>query len=363
MWTYFIHDTLSGARRQQVSPTGGSFSTMVSDIGGGSHTFQVRESPLRPDHWKSLTYPWANTLVQCWDGVPLYAGLLLGRTLDRDRGSLTVQHKELRLILNRRHPFRVGGERLTNGTLALSNRSLRGLIVEIVQAGVRRLDGNDGWNLPINLGGGELGNESATFWNYDFVTVENAIAEVEGRDGGPDVAFQPNLTDGRLDWLLKVGSPRLTGDRFDYPMNVPHPLLFGVKPTDDGTEMLTGVFAIGKGSEADMLVGEAGLNGAAATTPYLDSSRQFKELEDVGQLVSHGQGELRAHSRPTTQWEMRTLATSHPGVHRLRLGSIIRMRFQNDWWEGTRDVDQYLIGISGDTTDTLTLDVQPLGGL
>lgn len=363
MWTYFIHDTLTGARRQQVYATEASFSALVSDTGSGSHTFQAREGGLRPDDWRSLTYPWANTIVQCWDDVPIYAGLVQTSKLNRASGNFTVTSRELRLILNRRFPFRVGGERVAADGLVLTNRSLRGLIVDIVRSGVNKVNGNDGWNLPVTLPAAEAGSEAATFWNYDFVTVENAIAEIEGRDGGPDVVFQPRITDGRLDWELRVGAPRLAGETFPYPMGVPEPFLFDVEDTVDGTEMLTGVFAIGKGSEADMRVGEAGLEGVIASTPYLDSSRSFKELEDIGQLVSHGRGELRAHAAPTHQWELKTLAGQYPGADRLRLGSVIRMRYSGDWWEPDSDLDQYLIGIRGDHTDRLTLDTQPLRSL
>jgi len=364
VWSYFIHDTLTGARRAPVTPSAGSFGTMISDIGGGSHTFQVRSSDMNAADWKSLTYPWANTLVQCWDGVPVYAGLLLGRTLNRNTGTLTVQHKELRLLLNRRFPFRVGGERIIAGTLALRDKSLRGLIVEIVRSGVSKLNGDDGWNLPVALPAPEGGNFDATLYAYDFVTIENGIAEVEGRDGGPDVVFEPRLIEGRLDWLLRVGGPRLDGRTLTYPMNVPEPRLFDVQVTDDGSEMLTGVFAIGKGSEADMRVGEAGFRGnPVARIPYLDSSRSLKEIDDVRELESHGVGELAAHGQPTTQWEMKTRADVAPGLAQLRLGSILRMRYQDDWWEPDGDIDQYLIGISGGVTNTITLDVQPLRSL
>lgn len=364
MWTHFICDTTTGAKRLQVEPSAGSFAALVSDIGGGEHSFQVRESGIDAATWRDVTYPWKNTVVQCWNGVPRYAGLVVGSTLDRGAGTLTVQHKELRLLLNRRFPFRIGGERTPDGALTVSGRSLRGLLVEVVRAGVYKPDDVGGWNLPVTLPPSEAGGYGATFHNYDFVTIENAIDEIESREGGPDVVFEPRFVDDRLDWLLRIGAPRLSGPVYDFPMNVPEPMLTDASPTDDGSAMLTGVFAIGKGSEADMRVGEAGDRGLRVPgTPFLDSSRAFKEIDDVGLLTSHGYAELDAHARPTTQWDAGYRLDQAYGDGPLRLGSTVRMRYARDWWEGTRDVDQYLIGVRGDLTPAVRFDLQPFGSL
>ena len=343
----------------------GSFSTLVSDTGGGQHALVTEGSGLTGAQWRSLIYPWANTLVQCWNGTPVYAGLIVGWSLDRQSRVVTVQHKELRLLLNRRFPFRIG-ERRGKPHFTVRDKTLRGVITELVRVGVYKPDGGDGWNIPVALPASEAGTRGTTLFNYDFVTVENGLAEVEDRTGGPDVHFEPRFkADGRLEWECRIGDPRLTGSVYDYPMNVTTPELFDVNSTADGTEMLTGVFAIGKGAEEDMRIGEAGLAELVVrppAIPYLDSSRSFKEIDDIGQLNDHGAAELRRYGTPIDQWEMKTRADGRPGADLLRLGSTLRLRFVDDWWEVTRDIDQYLMGLRGTHENVLTLDVQPLGG-
>lgn len=367
MWTYQIHDTITGDRRHGVQVADASWSTMLSDIGGGQHKVMTTGSGLTGVQWRDLLYPWANTFVQCWNGVPVYAGLILGWTLDRKTRVLTVRHKELRLILNRRFAYRVGA-RAGQPHFTVRDKSLRGVITELVRVGLSRSDGGDGWNVPIGMpAGSEAGNSGTTLFNYDFVTIENAIAEVEDRDGGPDVHFNPRFTAaGRLEWELQIGIPRLFGETYDFAMNVPGPALVGVEPTVDGTEMLTGVFTIGKGSEKAMRVGEAGLVQLPARPkpiPFLDSSRSFKEIDSIADLNAHGVAELRSHGAPTEQWEVQAVAGTRFNPALVRPGCTIRMRYERDFWEGTRDVDQYVIAVSGSHEKTVTLDVQPLGGL
>lgn len=367
MWTYFIHETTTGIRRQQVKVTSGSFSTRMSDIGGGEHELVVADSGLNRAQWEELVHPWANTLVQCWNGRPVYAGLLVGWKVNRKIQTITVRHKELRLILNRRFPFRVG-TRLQEGHWKVRDKSLRGVITELVRVGLARPDGGDGWNVPLGIpAGSEAGNSGTTLFNWDFTTVENGIAEVEDRDGGPDVHFDPRYVGaGQLEWELKIGNPRIGGLQFDYAMNVAEPRLFDVTSEADGTEMLTGVFTIGKGSEKDMRVGEAGLVQLPVRPkpiPFLDSSRPYKEVKDIPELNGHGIAELKRHGAPTVQWEMKTLTTGDVGADQLRLGSRIRQRYEGDWWEGTRTIDHYLIGMRGTHEFPLVLETQELGGL
>lgn len=80
----------------------------------------------------------------------------------------------------------------------------------------------------------------------------------------------------------------------------------------------------------------------------------------MAQLDSHAMGELRASREPVTQWDMKILATSYPGADQLRLGSTLRLEFRGDEWEDDGWRDMYLIGITGDGTRKLTLEVQEI---
>lgn len=363
MWTWWLCETRTGRRLFQVEPApGGSWSTVISGIGSGSHLFRIADSPIPKALWKSSTYPWANTIVQCWNDVPLYAGIIIDRSLDRTSGMLTVGSKEFRQLLNRRYPFRIGGEYNT-GTLNIVDRTTRGMIADIVRVGIFKNDDAGGWNMPVSIEPSEVGTGKLTIFNYDFVTIENALAEREGVTDGPDVTFQPRWVGERLDWLLTIGRPRLSGGTYEFPMNVEQPSLTGVVSTDDGSKMLTGEFVIGKGSEADMRVGSGG-GQPGPDIPFLDFSTSLKEIDDVAILNSHGTADVRAHRSATTQWGMSTLLSDRfDDTAPPALGSTLRMQFSGDVWEDDGFVDQYLIGMSGDTSTKVTLDVQPLGSI
>lgn len=363
MWTWWLCETRTGRKLLQVEALpGGSWSTLVSGIGSGSHQFAIAGSPVPKALWRQVTYPWANTIVQCWNDVPVYAGIVIDRALDRTTGKLTVRSKEFRQILSRRYPFRIGGEYNT-GTVNIVDRTTRGMISDIVRIGVFKNDDVGGWNLPVSINASEVGPGNLTIWNYDFVTIENALAEREGVEDGPDVAFTPRWVGDRLDWLLQIGTPRLSGSTHEFPMNVDRPSLTDVSTRDDGSKMLTGEFAIGKGSEVDMRIGEGG-GQPGPDIPFLDFSAPYKEIDDIGVLYSHATADVRAHRSATTQWDGslnltdRFASTAAPA-----LGSTIRMSFSNDMWEDDGWVDQYLIGLSGDTTAKVSLDVQPLGSI
>ena len=360
MWTYHLVDTLSGEKLHQVKPAGGgTWGRMISDQGGGSHSFPLSASPLTKAQWKDGTQHWARTLVVSWNGVAKYAGLILHRQYDRKKKTLQVRHKDMRIILGRRFPFGVDEY---DRTLVLENKnqSLQGLAAGAVRRALTK-EGNPRWTLPVIVPGPSAGSESRTYYAYEFTTAESMLDEVEGLDGGPDVDFEPRWspTTGRLEWVMRIGSPRLAeSPSYEFAMNVDRPGLFDLSDEEDGSQMLTGLLAIGKGSEQDIRIGKggAGIDGGPLV-PFLDSSQSFKELDDIAVLNSHAQGEVRARRYATKQWSA-SVRTDSIDVAALRLGATFRLRFSGDEWEDDGATDFYLIAYYGDGTQTLTLDLQ-----
>lgn len=83
-----------------------------------------------------------------------------------------------------------------------------------------------------------------------FQKIDDMLGDVESLDGGPDIDFEPRWNAaGKREYLLRVGTPRLTGGTFEFPMNVPKPVLFDVEEIEKGIDVLTGVFAVGMGTE------------------------------------------------------------------------------------------------------------------
>lgn len=358
MWSFWIVDTQSGDKQLQVEPSDGRWRAVINGIGQGTHAFQLRDTrtALPRATWQGLVRPWARTLVVCWDDTPLYAGVILRHRWDRTSGVLTVEHSELRVIFSRRFSFMVPTH-TPGGSFTLSGKSLRGLVRGVVARGAHSIPG-DNWHLPVVLPADEAGSQSRTWFNYLFTSIEEMVTEVQNTDGGPDVHLQPRWSAaGKLEWLLRLGTPKLTGGTFEYNASAQASSATDVTQVTDATKQLSGVFALGAGSEEDMRVGKAG--GLAGTDiPDMDTSRSFKDKDVISELDGLALSELKTFREPTVQVGFGTLATETPGADALVLGWTLRLwvdgdEFMNDGWRTS-----YLVGMSGDMSMRVGLEIQ-----
>lgn len=360
MWSYWIVDTQTGAKLIPVSPSAGSWRRVMNGVGQGTHTFQLRDqqSPLARTGWRDITFPWMRMLVACWNGTPVYAGIILRRTYNRDAGTLTVDHSELRTIFSRRHAFPIGG--YGSGTLTVASKSARGAARAVVYAGADQGVPDSRWHLPVVLPADEAGGVFMEWYNYNFHTVEEMLQDVQNMNNGPDIDFRPRWgASGALEFEVRVGTPRLTGGPFEWNVSADKSGVADLTVTDDATKQLTGLFAIGAGSEADMRHGEAGDPGGSLV-PFLDASRSYKSIDDVSLLGSYGAAELATHREATNQFDFSVLASGTPSVERLTPGATLRLWFSGDPWIGDGWQDLYLLGLSGDMSEKVKLEVQPL---
>lgn len=358
MWTFWIVDTLTGDKLARFAPTAGRFRTVMNGVGDGEHSILLRSSdwPYSRAQNRDLTTPWARTLVQCWNDVPKYSGLITKRAWNEASGVLRIESEELRTIFTRRLAFTIG--LYDGGTLTVTGKSLRGLIRAIVMAAAYRPPVGDPWHLPIAYPADEGGSESRTWYNYNFPVADEMLDEVQNINGGPDIYFKPRWSGSdKHEWELQIGTPSIAGPTLDWHVKAAEAPALDVGVVEDGTKQLTGVFSIGKGSEADMRHGEAG-HLAGTTIPYLDTTRSYKEVDDVARLNAHAMGELVAYREVTTQYSFDTLASGTPSLDQLSPGARPRLwfdesEFVDDGWKNL-----YLLGMSGDLTEKISLEVQ-----
>lgn len=366
-WNYWIVDTRTGVRQLQVHPSASSFSRVLNGEGSGSHSFQLGERVLSRSVWRGLVTPWSRTLVVSWCETAVFAGVVVDASYDRDLMVLNVATADVRRIFSYRFPFGATsyylGDAVTPGKLVCTNLSLRSIVSRVMSAG---LTGPFPiYSLPITLPtSSEAGTHSRTFYNYNFRTVDDLLEELQNTDGGPDIDFEPSWVSNALVWTMRTGTPaapQLSGNTFEWNMSSASPGLTGVRQTVSGAKQASGVFTIGEGSEEDMRVVGAGL-ATAAPFPALDVTQSFKS-GDLGDdaLFAQSKAMLDLLKRSTVQWEMGALASGYPGADRLRLGSTLRVNFQDDPWIDDGYSVTRLIGFSGDMSERVRFDVQTVG--
>jgi len=361
MWSHWICETITGKKLLPVHPSASSWKTSITSIGDGSHTFRLRDERTKLDRetWQNLTIPWSRTVVACWNDIPVYAGLVMGHRYDQPTGVLVVKTSEVRRVWGSRMPFIVP-EYSPNGVRAVSGKSLRGVMRQVIAWGSVAYPVESTWWLPIALPPDEAGPHSRSWQHYNFETVEQMLSQIEAEDGGPDLNLRPRWNEAdRLEWEARIGAPTLGGPAFEYDLTARKSGLTGFDVDTDATRQLTGTFGLGMGSEADMLVG-LGQNIDVPEGPFdipnLDATRSFKTVSDPAVLRSRAIGELRAFRWPSHVTSPEPLAADVlPGMV---LGSTIRA-----WIEGDEFLDDgwrvaTVTGMAGSLSEKLTLEVQ-----
>lgn len=360
-WSYWFVDTVTGVKQLQVSPSEGGWERVLNGKGSGAHVFQLGDRTLSRATWRALTTPWARTLVVCRNNVPVYAGLVSDRPYDRDTKTLTINHVDIRGILNDRFPF--GVTSYHGGTLVLTNLSMRSAAGRLVQAGLT--GPRPIYALPIVLPTlVETGAYSHTYFAHNFITVADALEDLQKIDGGPDVDFAPRWSStGTLEYVMRTGTtaaPLLTGATFDFPMNGEKEPLTGLKLNDDGTNQVTGVYAIGQGSGEDMVVGgiPAGTE-LPAVIPARETTQSFKDVNNEPEASKFSVSASAALHGTTEQWSFEyVIDEGLARVENMTLGSTLRLNFDDDEWIEDGWTDLRLVGLSGDMTETVTPTVQ-----
>jgi hypothetical protein len=363
MWSTVICDTITGRQLATVEPLSGSWERKMNGIGTGSHTFVTSSIGAgatigaRRASRRELLTPWGRTLVQCWDGVPRYAGLLLDPVLERDKGTVTVGHTEVRELWKHRTTFGTNGYsgNIEDGKLPILNQSLAAIAGWLIHVSLEGPGAN--WSLPFVLPDrSAAGTDSRTWYDYNLPFIDSELTEIQDSEGGPDIDLVPRWSaTGTLEWVIRVGA--LSGAALEWNLSAPEPALTGVKSTLDGSKQSNVLYATGDGQEVDLLVRSA--RAASATIPALERIESYSQLEDLKALQGHANEDLATFRAPTTQHSMRMQADGTPGVSDLELGQTLRTyTADDDWFDDGWDAHR-LIGYSGDLSNTITLQLQP----
>ncbi|MEQ6899469.1 hypothetical protein, partial [Microbacterium sp. KR10-403] len=212
------------------------------------------------------------------------------------------------------------------------------------------------WALPIDLPDDGTGAFTRTWPYYGFPTMEDCLAEVE--DEGVEVFFDPYISSGSLRFQTRVGNPVKYGG-FELPVTVPESAVTGLHVKEDGSSQLTGVIYAGNGTDVDQLTAYAG--HGPYTIPIRDAYRAAKDIKSTAQLQRIADADLAAHYSPVVQWSFGVRLDDTVTAAMVKPGRVLHMHVNGDEWIPDGLVDQRVIGLSGDLTQNVTLEVQANG--
>lgn len=351
----------------EETPSACTWGTVANGFESGQTTFELGAAQdLSYSDWHELIDPWRRTVDVAWKddeaATPhlVFSGLMMGLNYNRPKQQLTVASAEVRALLARRFLFGVGTYEI--GTRSINNRSMQGQIYQILKYATQG-SLSSVWNVPLYFPPiPESGPHSQDYWNYLFQNAEQMITAWQDADGGPDLHFEARKTGKVRDWVVRTGTPRLTGPIREFFASGDEQNAFNVTQATDGSMLRTGTFAVGNGSEEDILHGEAATVAVPGGYPSLDVVDQHKQIDDIPTLDSLAAAAVEATRTPVMQTSFDVLARDFLGPDgagaRGTVGSPIDLISAGDKWMPPDRLTQYCIAYSGDMSETIKLQMQ-----
>jgi len=349
-----IFDTISGDHLLTVEPSAASWASKLDGSGQGSVTVPLRGSGISQATARDLFRANARMVAHVDEaGTVAAAGMFLKPTYDRTSGNVTVSWVDVRELMRQRLGFGVGSFG-PGGTLTVTTRSFSGAARAIISRAMH--DGTEAqWALPIDLPTNSSGTFTRTWRYYEFPTMDDCLRELE--DEGAEIFFDPYISSGSLRFATRVGAPYSTGG-FDLPVTAEDSRVTDLTVTEDGSKQLTGVIYAGTGQGVDTKTNYAG--HGPYTIPIRDAYRSAKDIKNVTQLGRIATADLDGHFSPLVQWSFGVQLDGVP-VAALKPGRVLRMDVRSDDWIPAGLYTHRVVGVSGDLTDNVKVEVQANG--
>lgn len=353
--------TASWADKVLVSEHSCSWTTALNEGRSGQAKFQLGDPDVAVALNQGAFSPLARALIVEWEGTPLYGGIILTNDYSRDTQTLTVSHSDaMWWVLARRHVLASRGADAAARNIEWSNLTYGTLVNRAITTAQ---NGGAGYGLPIVVPGDDAGVHSMTLYGYHMPLASELIEDITAKEMGPDVSFRPRWTASGSVEFVRTSSPFDSSNYqvYDFHAGAPESGITGLQWKVDAAKVTNRLFALGEGSEKNMLVEPV----SDPYSPYLalERSVSFKDQSDRGALRSRALEELATANSPTVQVSMDIPADGFPNVSQLRLNSLIRWIVTDDPYFEAGWKTGRVIEFSGDTTSNkVHLEFQPLGG-
>lgn len=353
----WVHDTISGARLRRVFPAGGSWTSKVDGVGESSLSFRLLDPRWGMDRGAARDLFQSNkrTLVVTWGSHVESATVNATPTWDRDTGVLTVQGRSVREFPSQRMTF--GVDNYANGDLTITNRTHAAAVRAIL---TRMTQWSADWALPLDLPADASGAYSKAVKNYDVALIESLLGQIEAE--GYEIGFRPYLdANYALRYQVQVAPQIAVGGATTLPVSVKKSRVKSFKVVEDGSSLLTGVFVVGNGTEADMSTGWAGTGGVSGM-PIRDASISAKDVRDVSALNRTAAAELAARVSPVVQRSFSVQLDDSFSPELVSPGRLLDMDIRGDGWVLDGSSRFRVVSVRGDYGSlTVSPEVQAYG--
>jgi len=203
--------------------------------------------------------------------------------------------------------------------------------------------GQAGGDLPIVLPADVAGTHERTYRGHELATVRSRIEDLMGVIDGPDLAFEPRLTEDRLgiEWVMRVGTPLLqqSGDDHVWDSRVPQSPISGLSVSRDAGKVATRSWVTGAGQDEALLMARRGPSSIgiadlrAVGFPLTEIAEARSTVEQQDTLDRWADGNLRSGSRPWQAWTATVIArpTAHVGGRDMPAGPQLGEYRPGDW--------------------------------
>lgn len=355
-WNVWVVNTVNGVRRKQLPVSAFSWDRVLNASGSGQVTIQLRDKVVSQLPYMDLTAPLTRTVVLSWDRKAVYGGIIWAREYDRDAGTMTLTVADIWSMLAARLALDRGATNIAAGILTWSGMSLATLCAKAVQAGFTT-PSND-WLLPIVYPASVSGSASKTWYGYDFPVVSDVLDELMSVEGGPDIDFAPEWSEGAeptFRWVMRAGA--LKDGAWEWNLAAEKSGVTGLTWKQDASKVTTSAVGRGEGSEKNVIHKRVQANGLGYALERVVAANQ----KTVAAVEEHARGYLATYQTPTEQWSMGIQADGHVPVTGLQLGGRVRL-----WSSGDPVIPDglhvlRLIQFSGDLGLSVKFGVQALG--
>lgn len=378
-WYVYAFETVSGRMVAEIpfeqTP---NFEYGINDPGSGSVMVPLGGNGMSAADVEELSQPWRWTWAVCYRDFLCQAGPVISEQMTDTQAYTEVTFAGIWKLLSKRilvpATFPGGNPATTDNDTTYTNLTYRQMAKEIVATSLAR------GSVPIVLPPDDPpGTQTQQYFGYDLNLVADALTNLTGLDGGPEIEFRPQFDPdqpGFLQWVMRIGSPRL--GQLGAPWVWDYGPRGAVQELDfdrDGSTMTLSDYVRGSGSQYDLIVGNAqDLSLVDAGYPLLeDVNGDHTSVTDVPTATSFAQQWVSTFSTPVNTPSAQVRADGHdlagrdtgsPTLDQVAVGDVATFVVQAHRRIPDGSYTYRIVGITqGTTPDTVGLTLQPVVGV
>lgn len=375
---FLTGELVTGHRLTQLPVVDGSWAPVLNGAGTIEAKLKLDDEKVRARPELLLALEPARSFLAAVSGDSVIeAGPIWSHVYDDTTKVLTVRAGGLRSVFDHRIVMKILA---TGEDPALAVMDYTGTLADIARDLVRLALSHTGGSLPIVFEADEGGtSDERTYLGHELARVGDRLNELTGVIGGPDLAFEPQLTADRqgLQWVMRTGtsddpllhqpgSSSSYGDA-DWVWDV-RAKRSGVQQIDvtrDANKLAYRAWASGQGTGESLLIAvEEDDTLIARGYPLLESVTQHQSVVDSDTLDAYATSDLIAAMRPWTTWTLKVRADANPQLGTYRPGDWARVWIPDDhlYLSQFYPAGFYrtrILGFSGGTGPDVTINLAP----